>query len=139
MLILDTNHSREVEFRSTIGMRLVKRISASSEDAVITAITVEEQLRGRLAEIRRHTAVAKQVAAYAHLVRQVELHARWTVLPWDDDAVLHHQRLVKQCRRVGAQDLKIAAIAIAHDALLLTRNTGDFVQIPGLKFANWLE
>jgi tRNA(fMet)-specific endonuclease VapC len=36
-------------------------------------------------------------------------------------------------------DLKIASIAISHDATLLTRNTVDFAQVPGLRFENWLD
>jgi tRNA(fMet)-specific endonuclease VapC len=36
-------------------------------------------------------------------------------------------------------DLKIACIAVAHDATLLTRNERDFSQVPSLRFENWLE
>ncbi|MFN0078159.1 MAG: type II toxin-antitoxin system VapC family toxin [Prosthecobacter sp.] len=36
-------------------------------------------------------------------------------------------------------DLKIAAICLAHDAMLLTRNLSDFDQIPGLRVENRLE
>jgi hypothetical protein len=32
-----------------------------------------------------------------------------------------------------------AGIAITHDATLLTRNTVDFAQVPGLRFENWLD
>jgi tRNA(fMet)-specific endonuclease VapC len=41
--------------------------------------------------------------------------------------------------RIGTLDLKIAAITIAHDATLLTRNTVDFAKVPGLRFENWLD
>jgi tRNA(fMet)-specific endonuclease VapC len=34
-------------------------------------------------------------------------------------------------------DLKIASIATANDALLLSRNLNDFVQIPNLKVEDW--
>lgn len=40
---------------------------------------------------------------------------------------------------IKAADRKVAAIAIAHNALLLTANRQDFEQIPGLRFANWLD
>jgi len=36
-------------------------------------------------------------------------------------------------------DLKIAAICLAHDATLLTRNVADFQNIPGLRVENWLD
>jgi predicted nucleic acid-binding protein len=36
-------------------------------------------------------------------------------------------------------DLKIAAICLAHDSMLLTRNLSDFDGIPGLRVENWLD
>lgn len=35
--------------------------------------------------------------------------------------------------------LKVASIVLVHDATLLTRNSVDFAQVPGLKFENWLD
>ncbi len=35
--------------------------------------------------------------------------------------------------------LRIASITLAHDATLLTRNSVDFAQVPGLRFENWLD
>jgi predicted nucleic acid-binding protein len=87
VFVLDTDHASELAYRSAVGLRLLNRLAAAGpEDAVITAITVEEQLRGRLAEIRRHHERQALVAAYARLVRQVELHAAWCILPWDESA-----------------------------------------------------
>ena len=41
--------------------------------------------------------------------------------------------LAKRRIRIGTQDLKIAAVTLAHDATLLTRNTGDFAEVPGIE------
>lgn len=41
--------------------------------------------------------------------------------------------------RVGSMDLRIACIALAHDATLLTRNLADFEKVPGLRVENWLD
>jgi tRNA(fMet)-specific endonuclease VapC len=40
--------------------------------------------------------------------------------------------------RIGTQDLKIAAIALANDALLLSANLRDFEQVPILRVEDWL-
>ena len=40
--------------------------------------------------------------------------------------------------RIGAMDIKIASIALANDAILLTRNLNDFQKVPGLRVADWL-
>jgi tRNA(fMet)-specific endonuclease VapC len=34
-------------------------------------------------------------------------------------------------------DLKIAAIALAHNATVLTRNVKDFKLVPGLRIEDW--
>jgi tRNA(fMet)-specific endonuclease VapC len=139
MVVLDTDHASELGFRSAAGVRLLLRLETSGVDAVVTAITVEEQMRGWLAEIRRRVNPADQVAAYDRLVRQVELLASWVILPWDMAAVEWLRRLREQRIRIGTQDLKIASIALAYDATLLTRNIQDFAQVPGLKIENWLD
>jgi tRNA(fMet)-specific endonuclease VapC len=36
-------------------------------------------------------------------------------------------------------DLQIASICIANDILLLTRNSSDFRDLPGLRVENWLD
>ena len=35
-------------------------------------------------------------------------------------------------------DLKIASIVLTQNATLLTRNTGDFSKVRGLRIENWL-
>jgi predicted nucleic acid-binding protein len=74
MFVLDTNHASELIFRTPAGLRLLRRLDQSGGDAAVTAVTVEESLRGWLAEIRRHTEPRRQIPAY-HSSR------RWRSLP----------------------------------------------------------
>jgi tRNA(fMet)-specific endonuclease VapC len=138
MLVLDTDHLSELEVRSTAGLRLLTRLEQAREDAFITAVTCEEQLRGWLAEIKRHARPRHQITAYARLIRTVESQARWPILMLDEDSAVVFETLEKKRVRIGTNDLKIAAITLAHDATLLTRNTRDFTKVPGLKFEDWL-
>jgi tRNA(fMet)-specific endonuclease VapC len=47
------------------------------------------------------------------------------------------QSIKKTYPRLGSMDLKIAAIAIANNATLLTRNLSDFSQIKNLRTEQW--
>jgi len=40
--------------------------------------------------------------------------------------------------RIGSMDLKIASIALVHNALVLSANLQDFQKVPGLRVENWL-
>jgi tRNA(fMet)-specific endonuclease VapC len=46
--------------------------------------------------------------------------------------------LLQQGVSVATVDLMIAAVAIVHDLTLVTHNTADFQNIPGLRMEDWL-
>jgi tRNA(fMet)-specific endonuclease VapC len=46
--------------------------------------------------------------------------------------------LVKSKIRIGTMDLKIASIALANDATVLTCNARDFGKVPNLRIEDWL-
>lgn len=120
-------------------MELLERIRASGQEAVTTIVTIEEQLRGWLAEIHRLTDPRRQIPAYERLQRRIDFFAAWTVLPWDAEAADLFLDLRRQGLRNGTMDLKIACIALVHNATLLTRNTNDFAPVPGLRIEDWLD
>jgi len=139
LLVLETDHVSVLGSPSEAGLELLERIKASGQDTTTTIITVEEQLRGWLAEIHRLTDPHRQIVAYGRLQRRIDFFASWTVLPWDTCAADLFVRSRKEGLRIGSMDLKIACIALAHDATLLTRNAMDFAQVPGLRIENWLD
>jgi tRNA(fMet)-specific endonuclease VapC len=86
LLVLDTDHVSVLGSPSEAGLELLERINTSGQDAATTIITVEEQLRGWLAEIHRLTDPHRQIVAYGRLQRRIDFFAAWTVLPWGADA-----------------------------------------------------
>jgi len=139
LLVLDTAHVSILSFPSEHSLELLNRIRATGQHAATTIVTVEEQLRGWLAEIHRLNDPHRQITAYDRLRRCIDFFAAWTVLSWDTPAADLFVRARQDGVRIGAMDLKIACIVLAHSATLLTRNTSDFVKVPGLTFEHWLE
>jgi tRNA(fMet)-specific endonuclease VapC len=62
----------------------------------------------------------------------------WEIVPFDERAAARFAGLRKQRIRIGTMDLKIASIALVHDALLVTANLSDFSLVPELRCENWL-
>jgi len=62
---------------------------------------------------------------------------RAPVLPFDTAAATVFDELLAQRVRVRTMDLRIAATALARDLVVVTRNTGDFSQVPGLQIEDW--
>jgi tRNA(fMet)-specific endonuclease VapC len=63
--------------------------------------------------------------------------AKPNILEFDSAAITIFEDLKRQRPRVGSQDLRIAAIAIANGAIVVTRNRVDFGQVAGLKIEDW--
>lgn len=60
------------------------------------------------------------------------------LLAFDERAADEFERLRKAKVRIGSMDLKIACIALVHNALLLSANLCDFGHVPNLRVENWL-
>lgn len=139
MHILDTNHLSELGYNSTAGARLRAKLDQLNADAVTTVISVEEELGGWLAKVNKCRESDLQIHIYGLLIERVNFLARWTILQIDSESLAQFRTFRKQGIRIGTQDLKIACIALAHDATVLTRNLVDFQQVPGLRVENWLD
>ena len=139
MLILDTDHISEIERNSTEGRRLQERLDNSAEAISITIVSVDEQLRGLLNLIKRSRLPDERIRRYRRLRNYVEDLTAWGILDWDPASEAEYARLQVHRLRISTMDLRIACIAIANNATLLTRNLRDFQKIPNLRVENWLD
>lgn len=141
MIILDTDHISALQARTTsAAFTLQARLDALITDEIATTtITVEEQMRGWMALIRRHSDVHQQVAPYDRLIKLFDFYAQWQVLPFDPAAADTFTRLRSQGVRIGTMDLKIAAIVLVTQGTLLSCNNRDFLHVPGIRVENWLQ
>lgn len=94
-------------------------------------------MRGWLVHLSRCKTIEQQVWAYERLTGFLESYKQIAVVGFDDKALNIFQQLKLQKVRVGTMDLKIASIAIANDAILISRNLKDFERIPGLAVQDW--
>ena len=139
MLALDTNHMSEVVRQSAIGKALVERLDISTRAVATTVIPLQVMLRGWLSRIRQERDPLEIIPHYAKLQEIAELICYWTALPWNAAATSEFPQLPQRRLRVATMDLKIASIALAANATLLSRNLGDFQRIPNLSIENRLE
>ncbi len=139
MFVLDTNHLRELSFKTVLGRRLEDRILRAKDVVVTTVVCAEEMQRGWLARISTASKVAEAAEAYERFSESIHFLASFVLLPWDVQADEQLQSFRKAGVRIGTMDLKIACVTLEHDAVLLTRNRADFEKVPGLRFENWLD
>ena len=141
MILLDTDHISVLEVPSSDRRtRLVTRLAqvgAAGEVVGTTVVTVEEQMRGWLASIAKERQVRRQVKAYSRLADLFAFFRPFHLALFDEAAADVFDTLGGV--RIGTRDKKIAAIARASGALLLTANRQDFEQVPNLQFDNWMD
>jgi tRNA(fMet)-specific endonuclease VapC len=142
MILIDTDHATFLKYpESERGRRFIERLEGlpKSEIVGVAIVTVEERMRGWLAVIAKEKTALRQVAGYRELVRLFEFYQEFEVVPFDEAAARQFDDLRGRRLRLGAMDLKIAATALVHDALLLSANRRDFERVPGLRVENWLD
>ena len=121
------------------GQTAISRRAAVHDPAelALTIVTVEETLTGRYTQLRRAKKDEQLIRAYAALQQAVEFTARVRILPFDETALERFQDLRSSNRRVGTNDLRIAAVVLVHAAILVTRNLRDFEGLPDLQLEDW--
>jgi tRNA(fMet)-specific endonuclease VapC len=140
LIILDTDIISLLDRKSgEASERLLRRLTAGPDDERVcaTIISFEEHMRGWLAQIAAARKPDAQVIAYTRLHRLLREYQLRDVLPYDDAAAAIYTSLQRRRIRIGTMDLRIGAIALAHGALLVSRNLGDFKQIPHLRVEDW--
>ena len=63
--------------------------------------------------------------------------ARWRILPYTEAAIARVAQLKSLRLNVRLMDLRIAAVALEYNAVVVTRNQRDFGRVPGLSVEDW--
>jgi tRNA(fMet)-specific endonuclease VapC len=138
MILLDT----DAFTLHQVGHKLfMTRFQSATEVPAIAIVTQVEALRGRHEALLKAEDGARLLRAQQGLVRTVQHLALFSVIPFDDVAADEFDRLRqnKKLKKIGRGDLLIAAITLANEATLVTRNLRDFRRVPGLRVENWAD
>ena len=121
---------------SKLGDRLK---NTSGYEVSISIITFTELLQGWLAEINRSLARPKSdiCRAYDNLAQAQEDLRSFKTIRYTSQIESIYQAFPSSVKRVGTNDCRIAATAIAHGLIVVTCNVRDFSRIPNVKFEDW--
>ncbi|MGC9503824.1 type II toxin-antitoxin system VapC family toxin [Baaleninema sp.] len=111
----------------------------SPADFAFSIVSFHEQVLGAHALINRNKKKTDLPRGYALLweVLQSFASASAIVLPLDDEAIVIFKELKHQHPRESTMDLRIAAIALSRNLVLLTQNIRDFDYISELETQDW--
>ncbi len=139
MIVLDTDTVTHFSY----GQENVRRRIAAAGDELlaIAIVTRIEILRGRADTLLKAADEEELRRAMDRYSKAEQMLGAFRVLPVDDEAVRHFGRLRKQSslKKMGRADMLIACIALANDALLVTRNTKDYKALTELRTENWVD
>jgi tRNA(fMet)-specific endonuclease VapC len=141
MFLLDTDHISVLQTRVQPEFgRLHQRIAQHPRTAFFVCIvSFHEQILGAHTYITRARTSAGVVDGYQLLDTLRIDYANAQVLLFDQAASAQFDQLRAQRVRVPTMDLRIAALALVHQFTVLTRNLGDFRQVPGLTAEDWTQ
>ena len=132
--LMDTD-SPSLAFNGNQHIR--RRVQQVSQDVWLSSIAAEESVRGALNLI--HQSRDKPSSSFAHnfLTRLLSDICDYPIHPYNDQAARIFASFPAQVKRVGTQDCRIAASAIAAGWIVVTANQKDFSRIPGVQFEDW--
>jgi tRNA(fMet)-specific endonuclease VapC len=128
--LLDTNVVSDL-VRNPRG-RTTAHIATVGEEHVGTSIIVAAELRYGAAK-RGSSRLSAQLDKILDILKVVPFEAPADALYGD-----LRSRLEKAGRTIGANDLLIAAHALALGCIIVTDNEQEFSRVRGLRFENWL-
>src|SRR5688500_10171386 len=115
--VLDTDTTSAIQRRQPEATRRFAGLDPTTVPS--TVVSLYAQLRGRLAVVNRARDAAALQVAFALLMETHDYFREREVLPFDSVAADIVRSLSAQRLRIGTQDLWIAAITLANDAVLV--------------------
>jgi tRNA(fMet)-specific endonuclease VapC len=136
--LLDTDI---VSFSLADDLLVNQRLATAGNNAVVSIITVHEVFNGWVARINSAKTIDETIFLYGKLSKALTLFRKVRVLDFDENAAEQLTLLLQQHPNLNKsklqKDMRIAAIALANNATVVTRNQRDFSLVPGLTLIDW--
>jgi len=139
MYLFDTDHVTIMQHRSgrewaALSNRLAQH---GTDDFALSIVSFHEQVIGAHAYLNRARKPNELIRGYQILEEILQGYLFAQILPFDVAATAVYGQLTSSRLRVGSMDLRIAAIALSCNLVLLTRNSKDFSRVPGFLIEDW--
>lgn len=112
--------------------KIAKAIRNKSPDEIVLCSVVKAELLYGIKKSQKRT---QNERLFETLTRE------FSSLPFTDETAEHYAliraTLEQKGKPVGAYDLMIAAIALQHNLIVVTRNLREFERIPSLSIEEW--
>jgi tRNA(fMet)-specific endonuclease VapC len=134
-IALDANALKAVQEYEPAALR-----SIGGDSLVLPCVALEECLAGwhlLIDRLKRQQDELRLGQAYGRLCDLHEFTLDLTLLRYTPDAQRIYYSPRKGRRNRGRDDLRIAAICVAHEVPLLTRNVRDFDDLTELEVKTW--
>ncbi|RAM52672.1 MAG: type II toxin-antitoxin system VapC family toxin [Hapalosiphonaceae cyanobacterium JJU2] len=140
LYILDTDH---VSLLLQGNQAVISKVAQVYPHLAITIVTVQEIFNGWVVKINDRAESANLVNLYTKLWTTQEYFKGVKILNFDTTAHTCYQDLLRENQQLNKKrlqkDLRIAAIALSTNAVMVTRNQKDFSQIPDLILEDWTQ
>jgi tRNA(fMet)-specific endonuclease VapC len=137
--LLDTDHLSILQRQAGQDYQNLSRRMALYllSDFTVSTITFHEQILGCHSFINRARNLNDVVKGYEIMTRLINDFKTLPLLPFDTNAAMIFNQIQSQRIQLAKMDTRIAAIALSHKLILLTRNYQHFSKIPGLLIEDW--
>ena len=137
--LLDTDHLSIVQRKAGKDYQNLSRRMADYllSDFTVSTITFHEQILGCHSFINRARNLNDVVKGYEMMTRLINDFKILPLLPFDTNAAIIFNQIQSQRIQLAKMDTRIAAIALSHELILLTRNYQHFSKISGLLIEDW--
>jgi tRNA(fMet)-specific endonuclease VapC len=136
--LLDTNIVSTFLDRRRNSQILTRRIlSQPPENLFINIVTIEEMMQGELGSINRLRHKPRVVVAYQGFEALFSALNRFQIVSYTDEIDRTYRSMTLEQKRVGTQDCRIAATAIALGMTVVTANVTDFRKIGTVVIEDW--